>query len=105
MWHLADKTNAMGLLLDKPQPLGADDRAALKVIVDDIAKLGAGLAAEPEAMKHWRVKTGLPAFQDTVTKAQAALAMDAPNLAAVEAIERTCVACHEHGKRPPRFTW
>ena len=105
MWHLAEKTNTMGALLDKPQPLGADDMAALKVIVDDIAKTGAGLAVDPAAMKHWRVKAQLPAFQATVTKAQAALAMDAPTMAAVEAIERSCVECHNHGKRPPRFTW
>ena len=104
MWSMASKTNRMVEQL----PKAALDPAALaevKAIVDDVAKIAAGLEVDPQSKKHPLVKDGLAEFRRSITAAQAGLAKDPPDLASATALGVSCQNCHGQGKSAPPFTW
>ncbi|HJW74558.1 MAG TPA: hypothetical protein VJ787_02645 [Thermoleophilia bacterium] len=72
-------------------------------MLDDVAKIAAGLEVDPKATKHLLVKGGLAELRRSITAARAGLAKDPPDLAPATALGVSCQSCHGQGKSAPPF--
>jgi hypothetical protein len=107
MWQLAVHTNRLTEIVAasrvRETPLSDEELAEAKSIVDDVAKLTAALALDKTALRHPRVREGLPEFKDAITRAQAGLARDPPDLSTIQDLGASCRECHARGKQPVPF--